>query len=121
MAKALGSSHSPLIIKRSGGAGTKTEPCATITRRKSQPEINTCDGAGAQREEASSTVPTQIRQEVTETYDGGSREAHVKTTEEADGAIKAKDSGKEKEQDRSLGALASLVADYSDSDSDPGP
>lgn len=53
-------------------------------------------------------------QEVTETNGSGS-------TEEADdGLTKAEDFGKEKEQDRSLGAVTSLVADYSDSDSESG-
>lgn len=121
VAKALGSSHSPLIRRRSGGLGTRTEPCATVTRRQSHPEISMCDGeisTVAQREEAPSRVPTQHN---TETNDSGSGETHVKTTEEADeGLTKAKDSGKEKEQGRSLGALSSLAADYSDSDSDPG-
>lgn len=46
-------------------------------------------------------------------------ETHVRTTEE--GQTNGKDSGKEKEKepDRSL-AVTSLVADYSDSDSDSG-
>ncbi|XP_059191275.1 probable splicing factor YJU2B [Centropristis striata] len=124
VAKALSSSHSPLIRKRSGGSGIKTEPCATITCRKSNPEISTCDGNVSkvtQREEDQSRAPTQEGKEVTETNGSGSGEMHVKTTEEAnEGLTQVKDSGKEKEQVRRLGALASLVADYSDSDSDPG-
>uniref|UniRef100_UPI0037E91902 probable splicing factor YJU2B n=1 Tax=Semicossyphus pulcher TaxID=241346 RepID=UPI0037E91902 len=124
VAKALGSSHSPLIRKRSGGPGIKTEPCATITRRQSQPEINTCDGEiskVAQREEAPSIAQPPLGQEVTETNGCISRETLVKITAEANAALtNAKDSGKEKEQGTSLGAVTSLVADYSDSDSDPG-
>ncbi|XP_078130445.1 putative splicing factor YJU2B [Sander vitreus] len=116
VAKALGSSPGSLIRKRSGGLGTKSEPCAPIARRKSNPEINMCNGEVPQREEAPSIVPTQMGQDVTETNDNGSS---VKTTEEADKGL-AKDFGKAKEQGRSLGALGSLVADYSDSDSDPG-
>lgn len=118
MAKALGSPHSPLIRKRAGGLGVKTEPCATITRRKSHSEINTCDGEISkvtQREEAPSKAPAQVGQEVTEINDSGSRETHVKTTEEADEGLT-----NSKERDRGLGAFTSLVADYSDSDSDPG-
>ncbi|XP_042341268.1 coiled-coil domain-containing protein 130 homolog isoform X2 [Plectropomus leopardus] len=115
VAKALGSSHSPLIRKRSGGV--KTEPCAAIARRKSHPESNTCDGDVTQREDAPSITPAGL--EVKETHDAGSRQTLVKNTEEADEKL-TKDCAKEKEQDRSLGALASLVADYSDSDSDPG-
>ncbi|XP_029283202.1 coiled-coil domain-containing protein 130 homolog [Cottoperca gobio] len=122
VAKALSSSHSSLICRRSGGI--KTEPCATIARRKSNPEINMCDGEiskVAQGEEAPSVVPTQVWQEVTETNGSDSREMRVKTTEEADeGLTNAKDFGKEKERGRSLGALTSLVAYCSDSDSDPG-
>ncbi|XP_070683933.1 probable splicing factor YJU2B [Pempheris klunzingeri] len=118
VAKALSSSHSPLIRRRSGGPGTRGEPCATVTRRESLPEIDTCNGEiskVAQREEAPSIVPAQVGREVTETNGSASGEKHAKTTEEADEGL-----AKEKEQDRSLGAVTSLVADYSDSDSDPG-
>lgn len=118
MAKALGSTYSPLIRKRRGGLGIKTEPCATITRRDSLPEVNGCDGEISkvtQREEAPSIVPTQVGLEVTETNGSGARGTHVKTTEEADEGLT-----EEKEQGRSSGAVTSLVADYSDSDSDPG-
>lgn len=107
VAKALSSSQSALIRRRS--AGPRTEPCATATRRNSYPEINTCEG-----DETPSISPTEMCQDVTET--NGSRETHVKTTEE--GVTTTKDSGKEKERGRSLGALTSIMADYSDSDSD---
>ncbi|XP_022620177.1 coiled-coil domain-containing protein 130 [Seriola dumerili] len=118
VAKALSSSHSPLIRKRTGGLGAKTEPCATITRRKSDPGVSRCDGEVskvAKTKEGSNTAvrPTGAGQEVSETNDS------VKTTEEVDkGPVKAEDF--EKERDRSRGAVMSLVADYSDSDSDPG-
>lgn len=123
MAKALSSSPSTLIRKRTGGPGVKSEPCATITRRRSLPETNTCNGEiskVSQKEEDQRLSPTQVDQEVTGTHDSGSVETHVRTTEE--GQTNGKDSGKEKEkeQDRSLGAVTSLVADYSDSDSDSG-
>lgn len=122
VAKALGASHSPLIRKRTGGSGIKTKPCATITHRKSDFEVNTYDkdiSKVTQREEGPSMVPTQVGQEVTETNDSGCRE--VKITEEADKELTdTEDFGKKKEQDRSFGAVTSLVADYSDSDSDPG-
>ncbi|KAL3066300.1 coiled-coil domain-containing protein 130 homolog [Trematomus bernacchii] len=111
VAKALSSSQSALIRRRSAGPRIepRTEPCATATRRNSNPEINTCEG-----EEMPSISPTEMCQDVTET--NGSRETHVKTTEE--GVTTTKDSGKEKERGRSLGALTSIMADYSDSDSD---
>lgn len=117
VAKALGSSHSPLIRKRTGSLGIKAEPCATITRRQSYDgEIS----KATQREEAPAIVSIQVGQEGTETNGSGSGEAHVKTTEEADERLtQTKDFGK-KEQDRCLGAVTSLVADYSDSDSDCG-
>ncbi|KAI4794941.1 hypothetical protein KUCAC02_031735, partial [Chaenocephalus aceratus] len=105
VAKALSSSQSALIRRRS--AGPRTEPCATATRRNSYPEISTCEG-----DETPSISPTEMCQDVTET--NGSRETHVKTTEE--GVTTTKDSGKER--GRSLGALTSIMADYSDSDSD---
>ncbi|KAK5865370.1 hypothetical protein PBY51_019648 [Eleginops maclovinus] len=45
VAKALSSSHSALIRRRSGGPGPRNEPCATATRRNSNPEIITvCEG-----------------------------------------------------------------------------
>lgn len=60
-------------------------------------------------------------QEVAGTHDSGSREVKTKTTEEVDKELTgAEDVGKKKEQDRSFGVITSLVADYSDSDSDPG-
>ncbi len=114
LAKALGSSHSPLIRKRTGGVGTNTEPCSTITRKQSHPEINTPDvhiTAVTQTEEA--PTPTQVGREAAEIIDGDSTKTRVKTTEEAD-------EGLTKRKDRSLGAFTSLVADYSDSDSEPG-
>ncbi|KAM6940865.1 putative splicing factor YJU2B isoform 1-T2 [Lycodopsis pacificus] len=109
VAKALSSSPSPLICKRPAGPGTKSEACATIARGKSHPEIG---------EEAPSIAPSQEGEEPTETNDSGSRETHVKASEEADEGL-TKDFGEER--GKGLGALSSLVADYSDSDSDPGP
>ncbi|GAA6222212.1 coiled-coil domain-containing protein 130 [Lates japonicus] len=119
VAKALGSSHSPLIRRRSGGLGNKTEPCATITRRQSDPEVSTCDGGSSnvsQTKEGSNTDvrPLQVGQEATETNNS------VKFTEKVDKGLIMEDFGKEKEKDRSREAVTSLVADYSDSDSDPG-
>lgn len=109
VAKALGSSHSPLILRRTGA------PSATVTRRQSHPQINTCD---AEMSKVTTVAPTRAGREVTET--NGCRETHVQTTEEAnEGQTKTKDCGKE--QDTSFGAVTSLVADYSDSDSDSGP
>lgn len=106
VAKTLGSSHSPLIRKRTG---VKTEPCATIARRQSHPEISTCDGEISevtQREKAPSSSPAQMGQEATE--------RHIRTTDEADEGLT-----EATEQDKT-GAVTSLVVDYSDSDSDPG-
>ncbi|XP_020498819.2 probable splicing factor YJU2B [Labrus bergylta] len=118
VAKALSSSPSPLILKRSGAPVVKSEPCATITSRLSQPQIITCDGEISK--EGPGTVTTHLGREVTETNGCSSRETHIK--QEADeGLIIMKDTGKEKERDTCLGAVTSLVADYSDSDSDPGP
>lgn len=114
VAKALGSSHSPLIRKRTGSTGIKSEPCATVTRRKSDPEVHTYDSTVTQTKEGLNTAvtSTQAGQEVAETNDS------VKITEELDKGVMNKEEEKEKEQDRSR--VTSLVADYSDSDSDPG-
>ncbi|XP_068615918.1 probable splicing factor YJU2B [Brachionichthys hirsutus] len=98
-ARALGSLCSPQILKVTGGTGTKMEPCSTITRRQSLPGINTCDGdirKSRQMEGFPSISPTAVRREVTET----------------NGFLN------QIQEDRSFGAVASLVADYSDSDSD---
>lgn len=115
VAKALSSSHSPLIRKRSGGV--KTEPCATISRRLSQPEINTCDVETLK--ESKITLLTHRGQEAMETNSCSLKEMHVKTTEAADdGEKNTKVCVDEKNQDTCL--VTSLVADYSDSDSDPG-
>ncbi|XP_041641411.1 coiled-coil domain-containing protein 130 homolog [Cheilinus undulatus] len=100
VAKALSSSHSSLIRKR------KPELCATITRRPSQPEVGSCDGEISK--ETQSVIPAHVRQEVTDTNN--------RTTQETNGQTSTKDSGKE----TAVGVITSLVADYSDSDSDPG-
>uniref|UniRef100_A0A3Q3XJG9 Probable splicing factor YJU2B n=1 Tax=Mola mola TaxID=94237 RepID=A0A3Q3XJG9_MOLML len=109
VAKALSSPHSPLIRKR-------TEPCATVIRRLSQPELNTCDGEVSevsQRQEVLSSSPLRVGQERKETND--CMETYVRTTKEAgEGLTEAA------EQNRGLRTVISLVADYSDSDSDPG-
>lgn len=103
MAKTLNSSYSPLIR-------VKTEPCATVSRTQSLPENGTC---GAQtldvtrKEEAPRSSHTQLGREAAETL--------IKTEDVDDGQTEAT------EQNRSLGHITSLVADYSDSDSDPGP
>ncbi|KAK5898791.1 hypothetical protein CesoFtcFv8_008336 [Champsocephalus esox] len=55
VAKALSSSQSALIRRRS--AGPRTEPCATATRRNSYPEISTCEG-----DETPSISPTEMCQ-----------------------------------------------------------
>lgn len=109
VAKALGSSHSPLIRKRTGGLRITSEPCATVTHRKSDPEVHTFnyDSTFTQTKQG---LNTQAGQEVADTNDS------VKIAEDLDkGLMKT---AKEKEQDRSR--VTSLVADYSDSDSDPG-
>ncbi|CAB1425504.1 unnamed protein product [Pleuronectes platessa] len=100
VAKALSSPPGQLIRKHSGGFSIKTEPRATVSRRRSDPDVNTCVGEVAQ---------TKCEHP----------DADVRPTQEVDGGLmKAEDS--ENEKDRSRGPNTSLVADYSDSDSDPG-
>lgn len=96
VAKALGSSPSALIRKRSG---SKQEPCVTVSHSEADPAVSACEG-----ENPKEGLNTVIN----------GRE----TREEADEGLKAGHS--EKEEGRSKGAVMSLVADYSDSDSDPG-
>nr|XP_046229981.1 probable splicing factor YJU2B [Scatophagus argus]XP_046229990.1 probable splicing factor YJU2B [Scatophagus argus] len=120
VAKALGSSHSPLIRKRTAGPGVKTEPCATITRMQSHTDISMCDGETSklsQREDTPRVSAPQVGREGTETNVSGSTETRGKSTQEADDGLTE---AKEKEEDRRLGAVTSLVADYSDSDSESG-
>lgn len=94
--------------------GIKNEPCATVTRRKSESEVHTSDSTIIQTKKGLNTAvtPTQAGQEVAETN------YSVKTTEELEKGQMNTEEEKEKKQDRSR--ITSLVADYSDSDSDPG-
>ncbi|XP_029359177.1 putative splicing factor YJU2B [Echeneis naucrates] len=120
VAKALGSTHSPLIRRRTGGPGVKTEPCVTVTRRQSDPEVaTTCNGEtykvapGTPGGSNTAVRPTQAGLDITETKNS------VRTTQEEDkGPVKAEDS--EGQNNTTRAAVTSLVADYSDSDSDPG-
>ncbi|KAK2817444.1 hypothetical protein Q5P01_025635 [Channa striata] len=117
VAKALGSSHAQLIRKHTAGLGLKPKPCATVTHRDLDPEDGTCDRPISNicqtTEDLNIVVgSTQVVHEKTETND------RVKTTAVEDqGGMKAEDFEKEKQQGR---AVTSLVADYSDSDSDHG-
>ncbi|XP_069545622.1 probable splicing factor YJU2B [Brachyistius frenatus] len=124
VAKALASSRSPLIRKRTGAPGIKSEHGGNITRRKSHPEVDTCGGEILKvtlREEGPCIAPMQGSRKVAETNGSGVKEIHDKTKEGPDRElILAKDSGNEREHGKRSGGLASLVADYSDSDSDPG-
>uniref|UniRef100_A0A8C2XM19 Probable splicing factor YJU2B n=1 Tax=Cyclopterus lumpus TaxID=8103 RepID=A0A8C2XM19_CYCLU len=123
VAKALASSPSPLICKRPGG---RTEACGENSKAAPRREEVTSIAAprreevtsiAAPRREEVTSIAAPRREEVTEANDSGSSETLVKTAEE--GLTKAKDVGKERGD--CLGALSSLMADYSDSDSDPGP
>lgn len=90
LAKALGPAHGALIRKR-GANGAKGEPTATATRSRA-------DGEEETRTRAFTTEETQKQVSTTEQTQNG----HVKTADKSD----------------SLGRSTSLVADYSDSDSD---
>lgn len=111
VAKALGSSHSPLIRKRTGESGSKNDPCATVTRRNSQSEGDEVRLEVTQKEEAPCT------QSAHEGEENGLN--NFKTTEEVHKKLtNAADCVKESENGTSSGGVTSLVADYSDSDSD---
>ncbi|XP_056136170.1 probable splicing factor YJU2B [Lampris incognitus] len=130
VAKALGpspiSSPSPLIRRRAESSGSKPEPCATVTRRKSDPGTVNHTGTDPEvtdREEGAHREigEPQSGQKGTETNGGMSKEEAFNSTEdEGSGLSRAEEYGKEQKQDRCQGGLTSLVADYSDSDSDPG-
>lgn len=118
MAKALGSSHSPLIRKRTSQSGNKTEQCATITRRKSHHDVSTSDGdisLATPTVETPCIVSEQMVQN--ETNGDGFKEVHIRPTEEAD---KKLTNGKVEDRSKCSGGVTSLVADYSDSDSESG-
>ncbi|KAM4584242.1 putative splicing factor YJU2B isoform 1-T4 [Odontesthes bonariensis] len=122
LAKALSSSHSSLIRKRSGGSGIKTEHCATITSQKSHPDVSNRNNGvqkGTRTEEAPFTASRQGGEKGAETNDSDLKEVLVKTTEETEKIlINAVDQGCG--WSKCSGGITSLVADYSDSDSDPG-
>ncbi|KAK5620663.1 hypothetical protein CRENBAI_020816 [Crenichthys baileyi] len=118
VAKALGSSQSPIIRRRSSGSGVKNEQCVTTTQGKSK--RNTCEEElVAQTEEAQCVESTHGEEEVAVKNDRSSNELLGKIVKETDqrqtGTV---DCGKEKERNKCSEGVASLVADYSDSDSD---
>ncbi|XP_027873013.1 putative splicing factor YJU2B [Xiphophorus couchianus] len=109
VAKALGSSQSLLIRRRSNGSGAKNEQCATRTQGTSQQEVHTC-------EEEPQSVGSPLGLEKNHT---NSKELVAKIAKETDQRlIDTVDCGKEKEENKSFVGITSLVADYSDSDSD---
>uniref|UniRef100_A0A3Q3AIM3 Probable splicing factor YJU2B n=1 Tax=Kryptolebias marmoratus TaxID=37003 RepID=A0A3Q3AIM3_KRYMA len=121
VAKALGSSHSPLIRRRTGESGNKNEPCATVTRRDSQPEDGACDEEmvkGTQKDEAPCTGSAHEGEEE-EKSGSGLIKVHSRTTQEVHKKLSsATDCMKGNKNGTSSGGVTSLVADYSDSDSD---
>uniref|UniRef100_A0A672YZ35 Probable splicing factor YJU2B n=2 Tax=Sphaeramia orbicularis TaxID=375764 RepID=A0A672YZ35_9TELE len=102
VAKALGSTHSPLIRKRTGPSEVKGQPCAAVTRRRSDPEVNARDG------QRSKVTPAQEASDVAVGLSPVGQEA---TGGQADEEPR-------KDPDRGFGGVPSLVADYSDSESD---
>ncbi|XP_056266298.1 probable splicing factor YJU2B isoform X2 [Pseudoliparis swirei] len=126
VAKALASSPGPLICRRCPGGRTqpcgenwKAEPQREEAARKAEPQREeAARKAEPQREEAARKAEPQ-REEAARTDGSGSSETLVNAVEEADeGLTKAKHAGKERGD--GLGALSSIMAEYSDSDSDPG-
>lgn len=119
VAKALGSSHSPLIRRRTSEPGNKSEPCATITRTNSAD--GSCDEEmvkGTQKDKTLSTGSAQKGDEE-EKNSSGLNKVDSKTKEEVYTEVKdAADLVKENEKGTNSGGVTSLVADYSDSDSD---
>lgn len=102
VAKALGSTHSPLIRKRTGPSGVKAQPCTTVSRRGSDPEVDACDG------QRSKVTPTQEASDVTVNLSPVGQEVMGGRADDGPG----------KDPDQGFGGVPSLVPDYSDSGSD---
>lgn len=120
VAKALGSSQSPLIRRRSDRSGAKSEQCAIRTPGGSQQEVGASEEEVlTQTEEAQCVRSTDGLNHVAVKNDTSSNELFAKIVKETDQRqTDAVDCGKEKEQTKCPGGVTSLVADYSDSDSD---
>lgn len=103
VAKSLGCPQKPLIRKHTG---VKTEAGANIINGQVQPEIYTCN------REISKVTPKEDPCASSAYLGQESEKRHITTSEGLDEERKAT------EEDRSLGGITSLVADYSDSDSD---
>lgn len=117
VAKALGSSHSPLIRRRNSECGNKNEPCATITRRNS--EDGSCDEEMVKVTQKDETPCAGSAHEGEEEEKNSSGLNKVDSKEEVHTKLKdAAEHMKEYEKGANSGGVTSLVADYSDSDSD---
>lgn len=110
MAKSFSTSQSPLIIKRTGGPGFKTEPSATVTRGNVDPEVNTHENRTQKQ------LDSNGDDRAAEVFQKSETNVVKPAEEVCEGQI----NHVERKVDRSGGAVASLVADYSDSDSDGG-
>ncbi|MEQ2207658.1 hypothetical protein XENOCAPTIV_016438 [Xenoophorus captivus] len=116
VAKALGSSQSPIIRRRSSGSGVKNEQCGTTTHGKSK--RNACELV-TKTEEAQCVESTPEEEEVAVKNDRSSNELLGKIVKETHQRLTdTVDCGKEKERNKCSVGVTSLVADYSDSDSD---
>uniref|UniRef100_A0A3P9HC77 Probable splicing factor YJU2B n=1 Tax=Oryzias latipes TaxID=8090 RepID=A0A3P9HC77_ORYLA len=114
VAKALGSSHSPVLCRRTAGSGLKAELCATITPKKSKLEVV------APSEEK--LLGTRIK-ESTCTVQGGANggaSSEVKECVKDQKLNNAEACAKKEQQDEPSTTSVSLVADYSDSGSEGG-
>ncbi|XP_014037139.1 probable splicing factor YJU2B [Salmo salar] len=141
VAKALGpqaSSPNPhsLIRRRTEGSGNKPEACATVTRRKSDPGTNDLGNSLSPEGKELHVAQTQRTggtdlgvaqpeqgQEMVETHMRSLEMQILNTTTEDRGRSKGEDCGtvlEDHDSSRSAVLRTSLVADYSDSDSDPG-
>ncbi|MED6268879.1 hypothetical protein CHARACLAT_027173 [Characodon lateralis] len=116
VAKALGSSQSPIIRRRSSGSGVKNEQCGTTAHGKSK--RNACELV-TKTDEAQCVESTHGEEDVAVKNDRSSNELLGKIVKETDQRLTdTVDCGKEKERNKCSVGVTSLVADYSDSDSD---
>ncbi|KAF6729240.1 Coiled-coil domain-containing-like protein 130 [Oryzias melastigma] len=105
VAKALGSSHNPVLCRRAAGSGF-----ATVAHKKTKLEA----GPSSETKETTCTVQGAANGRA-------AREVQECVTDDADKKLNStEECAKKEQQSQRSAATTSLVADYSDSDSDGG-
>ncbi|XP_030638404.1 putative splicing factor YJU2B [Chanos chanos] len=123
-AKALGAaSPGSLSLIRRKTEGNKPEACATVTRRKSDPGLCATSEEGVVQENTETSHGTELSL-IQPNKEGQETEEYPNTNGQSTGdenrETATENCGTEEDRANEHGTLKSLVADYSDSDSDPG-